>query len=600
MATISFDDLIPPQNRGPGPWDDYKPRAGNPFDQFDAPSAGNPFDRFDAAPAPVHGPWEDYGPAPVKTISFEDLIPARQSPAADVVKSAGAGLGSGALDTAMLLPRVIDAASGFGHRALDSLLGAPNVRPPEAVTNPAAAVNQGVRAALPGLDYAPQTTAGRYAKTAGEFVPGAMVTPGNALANALRLGVIPGVASEAAGQATEGTAAEPLARLAGALLGPSLANIPGKIISPMTIAPERQAMVDALKNAGVDLTAGQTTGNKGLQWAESALSDMPFAGNGYQNAIEKQGQQFTAGALAHMGIPASERELATPEVLAQGKANIGQQFNDLASRNTLQIDPQLRQELAAIKSDYADAYLPSMQRPIVNKVIDDLAGEGAAMPGSRYQDIRSRLSQQAKSLNQNDPQTAQAVRGIRDALDNAMLRSVSPDDAAAWNEARNHWANWKTIEKAAGGAGSESAMGYISPAALRNAAASGNINRGAYVTGQNDLGNFARDAVGIMNRLPQSGTAPRQNIAHLTQALASVGAGGFLGGVPGAVGAVAGPAVAGRVLMSGPVQAYLKNQVAQRSGLVSKVPARQRALAAALGAYNSSPHRAAKGVTGVR
>jgi len=73
--------------------------------------------------------------------------------------------------------------------------------------------------AIPGLAEPPQTTAGQYSRTAAEFVPGAILTPGNPLANALRYGVGPGIASEAAGQVTAGTPMEGPARMAAALAG---------------------------------------------------------------------------------------------------------------------------------------------------------------------------------------------------------------------------------------------------------------------------------------------------------------------------------------------------------------------------------------------
>lgn len=68
-------------------------------------------------------------------------------------------------------------------------------------------------------DYQPYTTGGEYARTAGEFLPGAAAFGGGSLANLLRYVVAPAVTSETAGQYTEGTALEPYARIAGALLG---------------------------------------------------------------------------------------------------------------------------------------------------------------------------------------------------------------------------------------------------------------------------------------------------------------------------------------------------------------------------------------------
>jgi hypothetical protein len=65
--------------------------------------------------------------------------------------------------------------------------------------------------------YKPQTIPGQFAGTVAEFVPGALMGPGGLARNALRFGVAPGLASEAAGQATKGTDLEPYARAGAAL-----------------------------------------------------------------------------------------------------------------------------------------------------------------------------------------------------------------------------------------------------------------------------------------------------------------------------------------------------------------------------------------------
>ena len=73
-------------------------------------------------------------------------------------------------------------------------------------------------------DYQPETTAGEYARTVGEFAPGAVAFGGTGLANVARNLVAPAVTSETAGQLTEGTEAEPYARIVGALAGGMGAN----------------------------------------------------------------------------------------------------------------------------------------------------------------------------------------------------------------------------------------------------------------------------------------------------------------------------------------------------------------------------------------
>jgi hypothetical protein len=67
-----------------------------------------------------------------------------------------------------------------------------------------------------GPFYQPRTVAGDYLRTVGEFAPG-MLAPGGVVRNAGRYVVLPALASETAGQWTQGTWAEPWARFLGAL-----------------------------------------------------------------------------------------------------------------------------------------------------------------------------------------------------------------------------------------------------------------------------------------------------------------------------------------------------------------------------------------------
>ena len=71
---------------------------------------------------------------------------------------------------------------------------------------------------ITGEAYQPTTTAGKFASTAAEFAPGGAIGKApNIARNLVTYGVIPGLVSEGAGQAFEGSTAEPIARVAGAL-----------------------------------------------------------------------------------------------------------------------------------------------------------------------------------------------------------------------------------------------------------------------------------------------------------------------------------------------------------------------------------------------
>lgn len=72
---------------------------------------------------------------------------------------------------------------------------------------------------ITGPLHKPQTTAGKYAETIGEFLPMSFAGPSGAIRNAVSFGVAPAIVSEAAGQYAEGTPWEAPARITGALAG---------------------------------------------------------------------------------------------------------------------------------------------------------------------------------------------------------------------------------------------------------------------------------------------------------------------------------------------------------------------------------------------
>lgn len=178
----------------------------NFFDQFDQPNqqpqpAGNFFDQFDAPLTPQRPAYLDE----------QDVVPG-------AIKSAGTGIAKGLAGLAGL-PGLVDSAVGQGVRYLGGKLGLPEP-PPEAGKPALLPTPNEVQSAferVTGPLYKPQNRAERYIETAAEFIPAAMAGPGGLARKAIGFGIVPGVASEAAGQVTEGTAAEPYARVAGGL-----------------------------------------------------------------------------------------------------------------------------------------------------------------------------------------------------------------------------------------------------------------------------------------------------------------------------------------------------------------------------------------------
>ena len=116
-----------------------------------------------------------------------------------------------------------------------------------------------------GENYQPQTVAGEYARTVGQFAPAAIAGPGS-IGRKAAMTVIPAMASETAGQATKGTALEPYARGGAALVSgvgvASLGKNVGAVKQMRKEAPTYEAVVadkntlyNALDNAGIQFDA---------------------------------------------------------------------------------------------------------------------------------------------------------------------------------------------------------------------------------------------------------------------------------------------------------------------------------------------------------
>lgn len=330
-----------------------------------------------------------------------------------------------------------------------------------------------------------------------------------------------------------------------------------KAVSPLAKSPAKNPAATLLKQEGVDLTAGQITGSKGLRYRESELG-----GTAAQNFMERQAKQFTAAALRRAGINADE---ASHDVIDRAFTDIGGMFDDLASRNSLAPDRKLAQDLQSAWRRFEGSTNPQTRPKVIERLITDIYGKGnsGAMSGQWYQSTRSELGRLTRSAN---PELSEAARDMQFALDDAMERTLAktnPGDAAAWKEARRLYKNMLVVEDAATRAGAQAADGVITPQALRSAAI--RQNKRAFARGRNDFTDLADAGVKAMTPLPDSGTPGRLSAKTVLPLGAATGAGvgGTVGGLPGAaIGGLAGavaPWAVGKAMLSGPGRAYLSN-----------------------------------------
>jgi hypothetical protein len=480
----------------------------------------------------------------------------------DITKSAGIGLVQGGLGLASL-PGM---AEWLGRKGL-KLAGADVSE--ENKVFPTYDKLKLLAETVGGKFYEPKSTAGQYARTGGEFATGLVGGAAGLPARALAAGT-GAVASETAGQMTEGSAAEPWARMAGGILGSIVPSVGARMVTPAPAPARLPRDIAALDAEKIRVTAGQRSGNKPLQWAESVAEDTSFAGPHARDFREAQNADFTRAVLRRVGENSDDWRVAYP----RARERIGQQFQNFGNEYGVRVDETLFDELYRINDAYADALPRTAHVPAVNKLINDISNAGQ-LTGSQYNTWRSKLMDLSEAA--PEATTQHAYRDMVEALDGALQRSAPPAASEAIGEARRQYRHLMLVRDVATKAGQDTARGFLSPAGVRGASTVGQTNKNYYASGQGDLTDLALAGESVLKPLPQSGTSPREQVSGLMTALG--GAAGAAAGMPfgaavpgalaGALLPVAGRALAARTVMRPGVQRYLGNQILPYRGAPS-------------------------------
>jgi hypothetical protein len=369
---------------------------------------------------------------------------AEQSTGMDMLKSAGSGVAQGALDL-VGLPGTIQNAfdSSFSRATGDvaSLWGGKGVPAPP----PSPLSGEGLRGLASSVtggatEYKPETRAGRYAQTAGAFVPGAVALGGSGgmVGNALKYGVVPGVTSEAAGQAAEKYAPslEPYARIAGAVAGglapaglramvPTADEAALKEIASAAAADNLtpEAMRQKLQQLGPEGKVADLGPN--LQGQTGALANLP----GPQNqTIRTALDERNAGANAR--ITSAREPLGVGIVPSAVKAEIKQGQRDLGPLYT-QVFENAKAVDAKPIADILDSSAVTLKGPAQKAVSEvrgmlDIPGAGGVLdpnPGALFE-VRQAIDGMLKT--ETNDKVIQALSPVRKQIDE-MLAVAVPD-----------------------------------------------------------------------------------------------------------------------------------------------------------------------------
>lgn len=289
------------------------------------------------------------------------------------------------------------------------------------------------------------------------------------------------------------------------LVGQGLVKGIGRLAQPLSrnLGKEDAAAAKVLMNAGVPLDAAQRSGSKTAQVLKRAVADNPLSSSGAADFQQKQGAAFTRAVLKTIG---EDADAATGDVMGAAKDRIGQVFDDIATRNPVKYDAALHKDIADLATQAHKELPPDAYKVVANQIEDVFtkAQEGGGLiDGKAYQNLRSSLGR----VEQTPGALGHWAGELRSTIDDALKRSVGPDDLAALKQARTQYRRMKQIE----GAIDKEGGGVISPSKLANSLGT-KANRSSSVYGRGDLDLVKLAQAGkklLPDKYPNSGTAHR-------------------------------------------------------------------------------------------
>lgn len=268
----------------------------------------------------------------------------------------------------------------------------------------------------------PTTTAGQYGETIGSFLPTA-VTMGEAslpgmLKSATKYGVVPGAASEAAGQATQGTPIEPYARAAAAIATGGVGGGASEV---------RPAAIQA-RQAGYVLPPSSISERPGM--VSSALAG--WSGKIKTQQAASEANQAVTNSLAAKALKLPEETTLTPEVFQQVRQNEGKAYQEVIDAvPTVRADQDFRDavgDLGGNNSQAAQAFPKITNNPGIKDMINELMGADEHPTGAWVELVKELRSQGNANLKAiGDPSKhalGLAQRQAADAVDDLVERNI--------------------------------------------------------------------------------------------------------------------------------------------------------------------------------
>jgi hypothetical protein len=224
-------------------------------------------------------------------------------------------------------------------------------------------------------------------------------------------------------------------------LGAGAARGVGAVASgPRAVSPEVNALARRADELGIPIRADQIIDSKPLNAISAGLENLPLSGA----AANKSEQLRKLSRATAKTIGEDTDNIA--QALPRAQERLGAQFDRVLSKTAVKADNTLQNDLGTILQN-ADIELTGPQYEVINKQVNNILNKiqtGDVIDAQAAYNIKKGLDRLSKN---GDSSIAAYARDTRDALLDALNRSLGPEEAKGFAQTRQQWGNMRQLEK---------------------------------------------------------------------------------------------------------------------------------------------------------
>lgn len=253
--------------------------------------------------------------------------------------------------------------------------------------------------------------------------------------------------------------------LTGAVAGPvlTLAGSAAKALGSKAIGSISHTTSELAKRAeelGIPLKASQVSPNQTFKKFDQMSGMLPFSGQ--TKFGNNQQAAFTKAISRTFGENTDE---LTPKVIDTARKRIGKEIESVGANAKITYDNKLHTDLEDVIKNMQGSLPQNEWQPIINNVkniVDRAQSNGWVIDGPAYLALTNFKATLSKAQASPNPNIRNSANEIRNALDDALQRSISGPERQRLLDARKQYKNVMTIKTLAEG----DADGHVSPLRL--------------------------------------------------------------------------------------------------------------------------------------